>query len=62
MAQQLREATPFGVQPRFLIRDNDNTFGAQFARVATDTRIEIVRTPFGVAAAFGTVFAMWVAR
>ena len=24
-AQQLREATPWGEGPRFLIRDNDNT-------------------------------------
>jgi transposase InsO family protein len=46
VAQQLREATPFGVTPRFLIRDNDSKFGAQFARVAATTHIEIVRTPF----------------
>ncbi len=25
--QQLREATPFGIQPRFLFRDNDSIFG-----------------------------------
>jgi putative transposase len=46
VAQQLREATPFGTRPRFLIRDNDSKFGPHFARVATTTRIEIVRTPF----------------
>jgi len=46
VAQQLREATPLGIKPRFLIRDNDSKFGAQFARVADTTRIEIVRTPF----------------
>jgi len=45
MAQHLREATPFGTGPRFLIRDNDATFGAQFARVAAGRRIEVVRTP-----------------
>ena len=45
VAQQLREATPFGAAPRFLIRDNDGKFGAQFARVAATTRIDIVRTP-----------------
>jgi len=45
VAQQLREATPFGLAPRFLIRDNDGTCGAQFARVATGSRIEVLRTP-----------------
>jgi putative transposase len=45
VAQQLREATPFGTAPRFLIRDNDSKFGAQFARVATVSRIEVLRTP-----------------
>lgn len=46
VAQQLREATPFGHKPRFLLRDNDSKFGAQVAHVAAVTRIEIVRTPF----------------
>ena len=45
VAQQLREATPFGVAPRFLIRDNDAKYGAQFARVAAGSRIEVLRTP-----------------
>jgi len=45
VAQQLREATPFGMSPRFLIRDNDAKFGAQFARVAASSRIEVLRTP-----------------
>jgi len=48
VAQQLREATPFGVSPRFLIRDNDATFGPQFARVAAGSRIEVLRTPVRV--------------
>jgi transposase InsO family protein len=43
VAQQLREATPFDVQPRFLIRDNDSKYGAAFARAASG--IEILRTP-----------------
>jgi hypothetical protein len=34
VTQQLREATPFGEGPRFLICDNDGKFGAQFERVA----------------------------
>jgi putative transposase len=44
VAQQLREATPFGEGPRFLIRDNDNKFGAAFARVADGSGIEILTT------------------
>jgi transposase InsO family protein len=46
VAQQLREATPFGGGPRFLIRDNDNKFGAAFARVAEGTGIEVLTTPY----------------
>jgi putative transposase len=45
-AQQLREATPFGERPRFLIRDNDSKFGPSFARVAKGTGIEVLRTPY----------------
>jgi len=45
VAQQLREATPFGASPRFLIRDNDGTYGSQFARVAAGSRVEVLRTP-----------------
>ncbi len=45
VAQQLREATPFGEHPRFLLHDNDNKYGAAFARVAETNGIEIIRTP-----------------
>ncbi len=48
-AQQLRNATPFGARPRFLIRDRDDKFGADFDRaaVALGTRVikTAVRTP-----------------
>jgi putative transposase len=44
-AQQLKEVTPFGQQPKYLIRDNDRKFGPEFARVAQDTDIEILKTP-----------------
>jgi putative transposase len=47
LAQHLREATPFGHGPRFLIRDNDRKYGAFFARVASGTGIEVLRTPYG---------------
>jgi len=46
VAQQLREATPFGQGPRFLIRDNDNKFGDAFDQVADGTDIEVLTTPF----------------
>ncbi|HEX4205096.1 MAG TPA: integrase core domain-containing protein [Ktedonobacteraceae bacterium] len=46
VAQQLREATPFGESPRYLIRDNDSKFGPRFARVATTTGIKVLRTPY----------------
>jgi putative transposase len=46
IAQQLREATPYGQTPRFLIRDNDAKFGPLFARIASGSRIEVLKTPF----------------
>ncbi|MEJ2208200.1 MAG: integrase core domain-containing protein [Anaerolineae bacterium] len=46
VAQQLREATPFGEGPRFLIRDNDNKYGSAFARVADGSGIEVLPTPY----------------
>ncbi len=45
VAQQLREATPYGHAPKYLIRDNDSKFGSCFARVATTSAIEILKTP-----------------
>src|SRR5207244_5358338 len=44
-AQQLREATPFGEGPRFLIRDNDDKYGPQFGHVAAGAGIKVLRTP-----------------
>jgi hypothetical protein len=45
VAQQLREATPYGQTPKYLICDNDSKFGPRFARVATTSAIEILNTP-----------------
>jgi putative transposase len=45
VAQQLREATPYGQTPTYLIRDNDRKFGQHFARVATTSAIKVLRTP-----------------
>jgi putative transposase len=44
-AQQLREATPFGEGPRFLIRDNDGKYGPCFDRIATASGSRVLRTP-----------------
>jgi putative transposase len=44
-AQQLREATPFGQSPKYLISDRDNKFGPSFARVAATRGIKILKTP-----------------
>ncbi len=46
VAQQLREATPWGEHPRFLIRDNDCKDGPHFEAVAAGSGIEVIRTPF----------------
>ncbi len=45
-AQQLREATPFGQSPKYLIRDRDSKFGPCFARVAATSGIKILKTPY----------------
>src|SRR5262249_45372577 len=46
VAQQLREATPFGQHPKHLILDNDSKYGEVFARVAKATGIDLVRIAF----------------
>jgi putative transposase len=43
-AQQLRNATPFGRGPQFIIRDRDDKFSAVFDRVAKGTGIRVLRT------------------
>ncbi|HEY6284178.1 MAG TPA: integrase core domain-containing protein [Ktedonobacteraceae bacterium] len=45
-AQQLREATPFGHTPKYLIRDNDSKFGSCFAHVAATSGIKILKSPY----------------
>ena len=45
-AQQLREATAFGIGSKYLIRDNDSEFGVGFARVAKTSGIQILKTPY----------------
>ncbi|MEO8902608.1 MAG: integrase core domain-containing protein [Polyangiaceae bacterium] len=43
-AQQLRDATPFGEAPRFIIRDRDGKFGSSFDRVATGANMRVLKT------------------
>jgi transposase InsO family protein len=44
-AQQLREATPWGKGPAYLICDRDNKYGPLFMNVAKSTDIRVLRTP-----------------
>jgi transposase InsO family protein len=45
LAQQLRQLTPFGDGPKFLLRDNDRKFGAEFDAVAEGAGTRVIRTP-----------------
>ena len=45
VAQQLREATPWGEGSRYLIRDNDSKIGPKFDEVAEGAGIGIVKIP-----------------
>ena len=44
--QQLREAMPYGHQPRFLFRDNDGIYGNGVGDLLDSCRIEKVRTAY----------------
>src|ERR1035438_2611854 len=44
VTQQLRNATPCGAGPRFLIRDGDDKFGTAFDALGRATGIRVVRT------------------
>jgi transposase InsO family protein len=45
-AQQLREATPYGQGPKYLIRDHDGKCGTRFARVAETSGIKVLKAPY----------------
>lgn len=45
-AQQLREATPWGRGPKYLIRDRDSKYAAHFSAVATSSGIQELKTPY----------------
>ena len=42
IAQQLREATPYGQAPKYLLCDDDSKFGSCFERVAATSGIEML--------------------
>jgi transposase InsO family protein len=44
--QQLREATPCGEHPKYLLRDRDKKYGSRFSALATYSGIEVIQTPF----------------
>ena len=46
VVQQLREATGFGIQPRYIIRDNDKVYGYGVPTFLRNCGIEEVRTAF----------------
>jgi putative transposase len=46
VAQQIREATPFGTAPRCLICDNDDKYGLLFERAVAGVHIELLHTPY----------------
>jgi transposase InsO family protein len=48
VAQQLREATPYGLTPGFLIHDRDSKNGDDFKRVTKACSVEALKTPYRV--------------
>jgi putative transposase len=46
-AQQIREAFPFDEVPKYLLRDNDSIYGAEFSRAVANVGIEEARTAKG---------------
>lgn len=51
VAQQMREATPFGQSPRYLLRDNDRKYGYHVRAVTEGVGIEVLTTPIGASKA-----------
>jgi transposase InsO family protein len=45
-AQQLRESTPWGRGPKYLIRDRDSKYAARFSAVAVSSGIQELKTPY----------------
>ncbi len=51
--QQLREATPWGRGPKYLIRDRDKKYATCFSAVAMGSGIQELKTPYRVPQANG---------
>ena len=51
--QQLREATPWGYGPKYLIHARDSQYTSHFSAVAAGTGIQELRTPYRVPRANG---------
>lgn len=45
-AQQLREATPWGRRPKYLVRDRDSKYAAHFSVVAASSGVKERKTPY----------------
>jgi putative transposase len=45
-AQQLRESTPWGNSPKYLIRDRDSKYARHFSAVAVSSGIKELKTPY----------------
>ena len=52
-AQQLRQATPWGQGPKYLIRDRDSKYATHFSAVAAGSGIKELRTRYRVPQANG---------
>ena len=52
-AQQLREATPWGSGPKYLIRDRDSIYARRFSAVAAGSGIQELKTPYRTPCANG---------
>jgi putative transposase len=52
-AQQLREATPWGSGPKYLIRDRDSKYARHFSAVAASSGIQELKTPYRTPCANG---------
>lgn len=45
-AQQVREATPWGESPKYILHDRDSKYGPHFSAVASGSGIKELRTPY----------------
>ena len=45
-AQQLREATPWGKSPKYLLHDRDSKYASHFSVVAAGSGIKELKTPY----------------